>query len=118
MELGVLKLHVAINGLLILAYALFRITRKFFEALKGRVSYLVLNRIAQLLVVTSIVSPLLFALLPQETIPNIKFEVRTPLADSISTAAPLRKKDLKLIPQTQDVDRRQIVLIYLSSNWQ
>lgn len=109
MELGVLKLYVAINGLLILAYALFRFARKSFEGMKGRVSYLGLNRIAQLLVITSIVSPLLFALLPQETIPNIKFEVRTPLADSISTTASPKKKELNLNPQVKDIDKNHTV---------
>ncbi|MBL7670296.1 MAG: hypothetical protein JNM39_07400 [Bdellovibrionaceae bacterium] len=46
---------------------------------------------AQALVVAAFVSPILFAALPQETIPDVKIHIREPLADSISSKAISRK---------------------------
>lgn len=53
--------------------------------MRWRISYLHLNRVAQLLVITAIVSPILFVALPRTTIPDVKINVRAPLADSLSS---------------------------------
>ena len=74
MTLTFLKFYLAINVLLIFAYLLFRAFRFITESTRLPISYLSLNRIAQLLVVTAIATPILFALIPQESVPDLKFK--------------------------------------------
>jgi beta-lactamase regulating signal transducer with metallopeptidase domain len=80
----ILKLGLAINLLLVLSYVLFQLGRIGFEKARWNTSYLTLNRVAQWLVGAAVISPVLFLAVPRASIPDVKFEVRAPIADTLS----------------------------------
>lgn len=85
MTILILKFYFAINLLLGLSYILFLASRRVCGLMRWSISYLHLNRVAQLLVITAVGSPILFVALPRKTIPDVKINVRAPLADSFSS---------------------------------
>ncbi len=99
MTILILKFYFAINLLLALSYILFLAGRRVCGLMRWSISYLHLNRVAQLLVVTAVVSPILFVALPRTTIPDVKISVRAPLADSLSS------KKTKTKPAVFEVSR-------------
>lgn len=84
MLIAVLKFYLAINALLLLTYAFLKLTRIFAESARVPISYLNLNRVAQVLLLTSLLAPVLLSLLSRESMPNFKIEIRAPLAETIS----------------------------------
>lgn len=87
MTILILKFYVVINILIVLSYVLFLGSKKISEVAKWNISYLHLNRVAQLLLMTALVSPILFVAIPSAKIPDVKISVRQPLADSLSSTA-------------------------------
>lgn len=85
MFIAAIKFYLAINALLILAYALFKATRMLADFLRIPVSYLQLNRVAQALLLASFLAPIALSFLPRESVPDFKIEIRDPLTETLSS---------------------------------
>jgi hypothetical protein len=126
MLFAALKFYLAINALLILSYAFLKVARIVAESARIPISYLNLNRVAQVLLLTSLLSPAVLSLLPRESVPNFKIEIRTPLADTLSPERPedklhrtsqgadIQRTLLQPAEQKQEIDVNLVIVIAIS----
>ncbi len=126
MLIAFVKFYVAINALLILMYLFLKTTRFFGELARVPISYLNFNRIAQILVFTSLFAPVALSFLPQNSVPNFKIEMRVPLAETLAPeiqttkiqsspqAASTQSQTLQLIEQNPEIDLMLILTILIS----
>jgi hypothetical protein len=102
MLIAVLKFYLGINALLLLTYAFLKVTRILAESVKMPISYLNLNRVAQVLLLNSLLAPVVLSLLPREAMPNFKIQIRAPLAETTSPEISGSKfQHSSLIPDSQ-----------------
>ncbi|MGZ3782723.1 MAG: penicillin-binding transpeptidase domain-containing protein [Pseudobdellovibrionaceae bacterium] len=120
-----IKFYAAINVLLVVTYLFLKSTRYFAESAKIPISYLNLNRVAQILLISSVLAPITLSLLPSESVPNFKIEARAPLPDTLSSERIKKKiqhfsvnsysrETAQLKTETKDVNLSIIVSIVLS----
>lgn len=101
------KFYLAINVLLIFTYLFLKAARFFTASAKIPIAYMTLNRVAQLLVLTSLLSPLALSFLPRDQVPNFKIEIRSQLSDTISPDLQnFKSQTSRRMPATQAANMR------------
>lgn len=86
-----LKCYLQINLLIATAFILFKVCRWIVINLNLKPSYLALTRSAQILMTSSILIPIVLVLLPEQTLPRLKYVAHPPAAESSAKLS--RKKD-------------------------
>lgn len=84
MTASLLKTYLVLNLMVVLSWLVLKVVRYLFDWKTGSFSYSLLNRLAQVLFLSSLVLPLIFFALPEKALPNFKIEVRAPLIESFS----------------------------------
>lgn len=111
MEL-IIKFYIATNILVTMAYLAFKAIQYINRTLKIPISYALLNRIGQALFLSSLVFPTLMTLVPLNSVPDIKIEVKSPLDTTPKSLPPASQSPELSIMQKADVksDNQSLIL--------